>query len=477
MNSENKQKRQQKPRNRQRKQRTKILAHPAISDKLPRKRLPQSMTKALQQIIDPERMSEAIMIPDRSPAPRAVRRFYTKFSLSAASPGCSTGFTMAVYPSLDVPIAYTGSATLIPAAPGPLAIEGQIEVNDLNVITSSAFLATSTNDSKAVFSLRDITHTATYPGMYLNNTGVTAQSLMVAFDSSASNTQSPYKIQVFTALTADVAWTSRGTVSVGQGLNPTIDLSTYTFDHLAFFCQQGNKFHRTKITLVGNATTLMQLTTQNAIDLGQGRVVNTLQESVGGRLTAMSLFVQNTSPEIANGGVITIGRVNKELNPFKGIPNIINGSRTGDIYQGPLAHGGYTWWLPRENNSRQYLDLAEAKKNLSEEPYLLCNVEGWLNGANVSSVQITVCYVVEFAIHSQLYEKRTPPLVTSKWDQLYSILSAMPAASCNPEHKEIFSEYLKKAKNVIDGVTDHYQKYKNEYNMAFEALLGVLAAL
>ncbi len=219
----------------------------------------------------------------------------------------------------------------------------------------------------------------------------------------------------------------------------------------------------------------MQLTCRSAVDLGQGRVISSLSSAVGGRLVAMSLLVQNTSPEIANGGTISIGRLNRDLSPFSPVANLISSTRINDIHQGPAASGGYAWWMPRENIARQYADLADATRTLSAEPYLYCQISGW-GGASASSVAITVCYVVDFTILSQLYEKRSPPPMTRRWDEMYNILANVPAASCNPEHKQIFSDYLKKAKSTVDSVAEHYQKYKDVYNLVFEGILAALAA-
>jgi len=430
---------------------------------------------AMTQYVDPARLPEAVLAPDSAPNHRSVRRFVSRFAIASGDAGCGAGFTLIVTPSLSSPIVFTGGNTLLPAAAlGPLEMDGLIHSDAANVISDSVVQATDLAGNKAAVQLVPLTHTTTYMGMYLRSTASAAANSSLIISAEGDSTRTAAKLSVYRALTADVAWTLMQTVQVSDTSVPvSIGFGTETFDQLAFaITDGGGKVHKLKFNIRTTGGALLQLSATAATDLGRGIVTEALESATGGRLVGMSVLVSNTSPQTGDGGTMTAARVPRTVSPFASTAVILARSPPHDFYQGPAKLGAYAWWLPRETSSQTFLDRGECESQLSNDCYLFAKLEGW-GGPNGSSVVVTVNYVVEFYISNQLYEKRLTLPRLPMWDQYMHAMALAPAATCNPEHAEIFRNILNSAKNFADGAYDHYGRHKAFYDTAYKILLGL----
>lgn len=439
---------------------------------------------AMSQFIDPAKGSEAVLVPDNAPNHRAVRRFVSRFPIASGDPGCADGFTLIASPSLSSPICYTGGATLVPpVAPGPISMSGKLEATAANVITGGSFLVEDSDNNKAAVQLQSLTHTDSHQGLFFVNfpSGAT-DNVIIAIGEDQDGDKNGCSIELFRAQTADPAWTpvtsTEGTTVCAIGPKSTKDTEFYVgnarFDQIAFRVTKATPgTHVIHVKVLCNQSAQSQVGAQAVTDLGRGIATEALAGASGGRLVGLSVLVSNTSADIGNGGTITAARVPRNVSPFLSTATINSRSPLHDFYQGPAKTGSYAWWLPRENSCQTFTDIGEAQEQLANDCYLYCNLTGW-GGANGSSVVVTVNYVVEFYIGNQLYEKRLTLPRLPLWDQYMHAMSLAPAATCNPEHTELFKSVLNRAKQFADDAVGHYGKHKALYDGAFKALMSML---
>jgi len=431
--------------------------------------------KATKQIMDPGSIGEPIMIPDYASQARCVRKFTKRINVTSSDPGCASGFTICAFPSLKVPICWSGAATALPTAgPGSLVLNGQMNCDASNVIVSSTVEANDLNGNNLLCQLVPLVHGGTsYYGLTLHSVGGSANGVSLLITTEGSKTEAKANLTFYTALTADVAWTARSVFQIFDGNSTTLEIGSWAFDHIAFGFSGSNKGHHVDFKITTNANAPLQLTTAALNDLGNTVITEALSTAQGGRLVAMSVLASNTSPEISNGGTIYAARVPRPLSPFAVPADIAVMTPQKDLYKGGANTGGYCWWLPRENSQTTYASLKEFESQMLDEPYLYVNVSGW-GGAAVSSFSIEINYVVEFFEPSQLFEKRSPPARLPEWELYARSLNLAPAASCNPTHRELFRDLLVKGKSGLDSAVDHYRDHKAVYDTIFSTLMGLL---
>jgi hypothetical protein len=436
-------------------------------------RLPEdveSHSRQAAQFMDPGRFNSSVLIPDRSSKVRCTRRFQKVLNISSTTAGCANGFTLVARPDLDLPYAVSGPTSVIPSIAGPYTMKGHVR-------PSVGFTNTLEGDSYKVDAITQVGI-----GRLKWDPAVNGGSFRVGANCGVGTSEDAYleysqetisggcHVDIYKLLAGTWTTVYRG---VPSGMIQKYTLGTAGFDDIAFAFSsvRGDTTFRYKIVVGGNVTG--QVTTTQDIDLPSSNFVSEFAGIArGGRLTAMSVLVTNTSPELANGGTIYAARVPSDVAYYTPPASML--SKCPGMHRGDAADGAYTWWLPSEQSAQTYLDSAEAIEQLRLDNYLWVNLSGW-GGANPSSAIATITWVVEFFAESQLYEKLVPPPRDQAWDETFQLLYRMPEASCNPAHTQMFRNLIQAAKDSYSKANAHYKRHKTLYDTLLNTLLSAAA--
>lgn len=187
------------------------------------------------------------------------------------------------------------------------------------------------------------------------------------------------------------------------------------------------------------------------------------------RCTAMSLLIQNVSNALQKGGPIAIARTQPgfqyrggQLAEFGDLSALQDHS-----YRGSLELGGYAWWLPSDVEEMEFRSIHDRR------------VETQLRAAGVfadplASLMITCVMTIEFYSPLQIFEHEIGPPLTDDFMAIYHLLNLVPAAMCNPEHKDTLSKVLgfgkKVGRKAFDWVVNNPEEAK-AYALALGELL------
>ncbi len=439
------------------------------SDELPA-RIPRSHFRQAEQLVDPDKYPYSVMLPDINSKNRCTRKFTKSFTIASTDGGCSNGFRLAVLPSADSPIVYSGPDTNIPAIPGPYRVSGRAFISSTNFEHSTLRVDDGTNT--ALCQLQPITDSGakTLYGIYASNTvsAVTtdARLSLTAVDSKHSL---PLVLTVY-QMRAGV-WVAISKVTVPRKEYVDYSMAAAAGTAIGFELDASNtSVHQLEIQFSVASGSSGQVGGKALYDMTRGTLLNDLRGVAQYvRLTGLSLLITNTSAEIARNGNIYTARVPHRQSAFSAASTLQKD--VIDMYHGDAAHGSYVWWLPGENSTRTMTDLAEYSDQLDTDTILWASVDGW-GGVNTSSVQVTVTACVEFYALSQLYEKIPPPIDDPGWERTMGVLARMPSASCNPMHKELLRNLIDRGKDAYSKVSGHYIANKQLYDALAAILLG-----
>lgn len=150
------------------------------------------------------------------------------------------------------------------------------------------------------------------------------------------------------------------------------------------------------------------------------------------RVTALSVLATYSGDFLNNGGVIASARTQPKY-AFNDVPYDALTKLQDHKYQGPMVDGAYAWWLPYSYEEMDYRTDPLASASATQ-----LRVAGQFANAN-GALQITVCAVVEFYSPLQIFSHEPGPFSSDEYLELLHALDRIPAATCNPGHREVFS--------------------------------------
>lgn len=166
------------------------------------------------------------------------------------------------------------------------------------------------------------------------------------------------------------------------------------------------------------------------------------------RVTSLSLLCSYSGNEFNDGGVIAAARVQPGFSMLGNGYEVIN--RLPDhSYHGPLKHGSYSWWLP---GAYEELDFAPVTSPRPEETSLVA--AGVFSDAT-GSLEITMTAIVEFYSPLQIFSHNYGPAWTPETSSLLHDLNMIPAATCNPDHDDLFRQLVRKGEQVLRAGADY----------------------
>lgn len=190
--------------------------------------------------------------------------------------------------------------------------------------------------------------------------------------------------------------------------------------------------------LVWNAGAVAAIPQEHGLSPFSTDAVN-LSEVVQQRVTALSTLVSYVGNEFNNGGVIAAARVRDYFplgDPYEQLTKLQTKS-----YNGALKTGAYAWWLPYDFDELEFRHPLATP--LNETSLMFAGRFSDPEGA----LRITVTMVVEFYSPLQIFEHLPGPALTDAFVRLYHGLDGVPAAMCNPSHKQVLKSVLKKARS------------------------------
>lgn len=192
-----------------------------------------------------------------------------------------------------------------------------------------------------------------------------------------------------------------------------------------------------------------------------------------GRVISMSLLATNTSPEIANGGTVSAGRVPRSVLPYGDIAANMAPLPPNRRYNGAAADGAYVTWIPSQFDEYELDSISKKRIAYSDSEYILVDVRGW-GGAATSSFRLQFDWIVEFYTPSQLFEKVLTPVWTQEWEVLFHLLQTAPAATCNPGHLDALKSLLRKGVHMGKEAYDFYGRNQAVIDIMGKALMAAL---
>jgi len=422
-----------------------------------------------EQLVDPDRYPYSVLLPDRNPKHRCTRKFTKSFTISSATAGCSDGFRVAVLPSLDAPIVYSGPNASLPSVAGSYRVTGSMWIDDATV--SHSTLRADAGDSHALLTLKKITDGAgrtCYAFSASNTVSANVNDAKMVVTLKDSRHAHIVKLDLV-ALVAGV-WVSKMNNVLVRNNNASVGYASTAATAVGFDLAGIQGAHAISFDYTVGGASTGQVQAVEAVDMTQGTLLTSLRNVAEyGRLTGLSLLITNTSSSLGKNGNIYTARVPHRQSPFSN-PFDIQKDVT-DFHRGDAAHGSYVWWLPGEESTRTMSDLIEATDQLESDSFLWAQVEGW-GGTNVSTVLVTVTACVEFYALSQLYEKVPPPIQDPQWERTMGILARLPSATCNPDHKAILQSILQNGKDMYDKASNHYTANRGLYDALLKMMLG-----
>lgn len=176
-----------------------------------------------------------------------------------------------------------------------------------------------------------------------------------------------------------------------------------------------------------------------------------------GRVTAMSLLVENTSPLLNVTGSIAAARAPSHFDQTSNWADQIAPLPSNRQHIGKFKTGAYVTWLPSQFDECEVDSIGNMVENLSDAEMIVVSVTDWGESA---TALLTFEWIVEFYSPNAIFDKRLTPPRTEEWAMVYYSLLNMPAAGCNPSHLAAAAKYLNDLRNILSSSYESYQKYK-----------------
>jgi len=163
-------------------------------------------------------------------------------------------------------------------------------------------------------------------------------------------------------------------------------------------------------------------------------------------ISAQSVKLTYQGSSQYNGGQLAIARL-----PARSVIGTKQGGSSNDnwygylanlsrnSYNGPVAEGGYCFYLGEDERSYFYRDITDYQFSL---PYMAAE---WTSEFTPRQpVRIMVTSIVQFTTNSNIYDQKPSPYLGEEWCKLLHLLSCINAAYDNPGHREKLRSALKK---------------------------------
>lgn len=435
------------------------------------------LSKIATQMIMPSMAGNGLVpSPNSTPAQVCVRRIRKVFTVKSTDPEYSDGFTVAMFPDLYSPGYISAqSVTNIPISGG-----GAVSVNSRFRWTNSGPLMSSGVASVRAGSEHVVTNLSLIPdSLGVNRRGYNLIPLAAtSFTLTYTNPKdSPVTIHTMYK-TLGGAWTI---------------LSTDTVGALGFSTVKANTIANTDAIAVSPVTDvpnggeiqhLMSFTQAIISSPAAASLTGAFEPFIidndvkTGRVISMSLLVTNTSPEIANGGTVSSGRVPHGFNPVQDVALEMSVLPENRRYQGPAATGAYVSWMPSQFDEFELDNIANKRRSYLESEYIITKIEGWAPPvSSVASAMIYCDWLVEFYTPNQLFEKVLTPPRSLEFELLYHTLLVMPAATCNPDHGKLIKDLLRKGVEGAKSGMVFYDKNKAAINGTLLLLSKIMSSI
>jgi len=418
--------------------------------------------------------------------PRVIKKTYTSTS-SNVSPNGTSVVVMDPHASSPAYI-LTSDPHFIPSAPGALSmvVEDLHSVGDGTRMTSSHAEIEAADDSAAKVIPAPVTVAAQtyncYPINFITNSSVDYQisktkehsgGFFVNFVSTNGAGWGTWSSPMVKTQNVGDTVTGAFTITAGDtglGFYFTDESGTPIVDHndihVNIRMSVANAIgQRCQYFSTGSVASLFRKVPKKLIDLG----VDTI------RIKSMAMLISNVAAPLNQQGEIIVARVNRDvLSRWDDLETSLSQLPSNRFYQGPAAYGGYAWWMPDNvilNNPGNLRDYSQA---LLKEEVLVALIKGQPVAAGASSFRIQFAWNIEFFTSNQLFEKVRTPEMSSRHASMLGRLAALPAASCNPEHENLFKSYMKKAADLAGSAYAHYGDNKVFYDSALKLLAGIL---
>jgi len=445
--------------------------------------------KYAQQLIDPYN-TEVELVPDRSDNQMTALKFTRTYAVSSATPEFANGGFAFMSPDLFNPGQITGrNATLYPSI-GTDSVSTETGCN-YQAGSVEPFNGQYTTGPVASVAVGTTTLTSTwenvpdgfgtnhvafrqicYPG--LNSQG---QPLTLDWNVGFKSGKGSYNVIVM-GMDAIAGWRQIGTANVNSSTNSVAGQYTPTnpIDAIGMILNSAP----TENCHLVLSTTFKDSTFQTAATGGvtfpafaTELIDNQIDKA---RVTAMSLYFQNTSAAILDNGDMFSGLVPRAeftLDPLA-YQDCISKLPSNRGYMGKTKDGSYVWWQPKDEEELGVNDIAIKQQQYKSSDLIMM---GWTWGGapGTCSALFTATWDVEIHSPKQIFVKKDLPPMRPQFFTTFQALSRFPHAMCNPSHVDAFKNFLASAAKRIRGGYDHYQANKATYDALLTALMGMAA--
>jgi hypothetical protein len=425
-------------------------------------KLPPYYAQLASQFVTPASCSGAnlVVAPSSYPQQVCVRHIHKVIDVSSDLAGYGTGFTVLMSPDPFLPgfVTSTATVTVPTAGPGALAIDGGYGFGAAGAAQtmSGPGLVIDGEERRGIVlpvAIADSAAVTRYGFSF-----VPAPATVMTVKARKSDFPGVLQLSVFNKAAAG-AWTAPTVIPLSDSWSETRITTSANMDAVTFTCTNavGQDEAEVDIFLSFGAAQVTSLAANSfAPAFGQFVYDNSVKR---GALRSMSLLATNTSPDLADGGNVNIARVPCGFNPFGDVVARIANLPENRRYQGPAKSGGYAFWVPSQVDEYEVDNIGVIRQALWGAEYILLQVRGWAPPAgSVASFRLQFDWVFEFYTPNQLFEKELTPARTQEFEELYHLVLALPAATCNPEHGALLKDLLKRSTAVIKSGHDFYRR-------------------
>lgn len=433
-----------------------------------------------RQIMYPGESSNPSVLPAETAGAFCARRIQKSFVIDGNSIAADGTCALMMSPNLLSPVEILQSGvSYIPVAPGQVNIQAELKAGA---------------NTTQMFHISDITgaHADEPSSAIVDAAAVVKQGIYLATNNPCHISWSiaqvgqydgPWTVKLWVRVPGG-NWSAATSTPVVSGANHALTQGTATIgtgDAICLsLCDSQGVVLPANQTLHVKASLAFSTTAGDGPSQFSGVAAKHLYRKIGEyimesniedcRLTGMSMLVINTSAALEKQGDIYIGRIPRAgaTSFTSDMPSYMAALPQNRVHIGAAEFGGYAWWYPDVIETQNPAPIEAMSAALSRQDILFCYMKG-LDAR--SSFQVVFNWNVEFYTPNQLFEKIPTPIMTQDWRTLMCVLSSVPAASCNPDHFELFKQLIQRAYSGAQSVASHYKEHKALY----DGLFGLLA--
>lgn len=426
-----------------------------------------------KQIILPSTTSAPEIIPMQTPSACCSRMITKEFVLGVNNFTADGSSLILVDPDLRMGVdVYSTEARNVPSAPGPTLFNGTFlcGVPAYGAVQGPATFTSAADDSVSLAMPQESTALGgvTKGNWPMYSYGAQVFNFTITPRTPAPN---PVKLLFYTATAGSWGHTGESgifqnaTISGSFTINANSDRWGFTFADY-----QGNPMYKKNFSydISGTLSGDGQIASGGGVHLWRCLPGTVLDEGITDvRLSAMSVLVTNTSPDMLKSGQIYAARTDRRLlASWPTFTDQFSGLSANLRYDGEAKHGAYVFWTPREAASRNLLPVGKAYEAMRNEDSLIVYMKG-VNLEQPPSFRIRVNYIFDFYTDNQLFEKRLPRTLDDSTQALLNAVAGLPCASCNPDHVELFRSLVRRGLDGAQSMGQFYQDNKELFKMLF----------